>query len=155
MNNEMITALYTMMFVFVLFMGYKIFKTRKSIGEQKVEFPQKSKLLQYVLIGLLVAMMIMIPELYMKLMLMGIATYFFYASYEKISFSDTGIYFNGRFDDWEDIKQWTFDKKDQLVLSTSKGGNTGQRALPVRPEDKDAINKVIRSYKSKKKNRKS
>ncbi len=151
-SNDMILAIYTMMFVFVLYMSYKIFNIRKQISGERKNFSQKSKILQYVLIGLLLAMIFMVEGLYLKILLLGISTYFVYNSTEKITLSESGIYFNGRLEAWDNIKQWTFnDKTGQLVVTVNSPRPGTTVAFPTKLEDKEEINKTIRQYKSKKK----
>lgn len=150
-SNDLILAIYTMMFVFVLYMSYKIFNVRKQITGERKNFTQKGKILQYVLIGLLLAMIFMVEGLYLKLLLLGISTYFVYNSTEKITISESGIYFNGRLEAWDNIKQWTFNEKTgQLVVTVNspRAGNTVM--FPTKTEDKDEINKLIRQHKKKK-----
>lgn len=154
-SDEMILALYTIMFAFVVYMSYKTFTIRKDIKGEQITFNQKPKILQYILVGLLLAMIFMVQGIYLKIILLGISTYFVYNSTEKISFSEHGIYHNGRLEAWDDIKQWQFDdKKDTLIVHTSKKKPNNVRIYPTRKEDKDEINKTIRKFKQKKNRKK-
>lgn len=154
-QNDIILMLYTMMFAFVCYTAYKIFIAKKQIQGEQDLFPQHKRILQYVLVGLLMSMILMVEGMYFKLMLAGITTYFVYNLFEQISFSDTGVYFNGKITEWNDIKQWSFSPKNgNLILALNNPKPNDVRVIPTRAEDQDAVNKVMRTRKSKKRAKK-
>ncbi|MDO5717481.1 MAG: DUF5673 domain-containing protein [Tissierellia bacterium] len=151
-QSDIILALYTMLFAFVCYTGYKIFQVRKNISHQQHLFSQRPRILHYILIGLLISMIFLVDGLYLRLILTGISIYFIYNATERISISESGIYHNGKLDSWKEVKQWSFDeKKENLIIQTSHPKPNNIRVYPTRKEDRQNINMLIRNYKQKKK----
>lgn len=150
MPNNFIQIVYLIMFLFVLFLSYKIISTRTKLPKVQDKFKQKLNPMVVVLNLLLFVMIFTVEGIFLKFMIISIILYFLYANTEPIILTDMGIYYGGRLDGWEDIKQWAYDdKKKFLVIVLKINGRDQQRLLPVDPKEKDRIMKAIRTYKKK------
>lgn len=148
MNNDIILLFYTLMCMYVIYMGYKAFQIKRMDKEVIQTFDQQKKILIYLMMVLIVWMMFLEIQLYFKIILLIIAAYFLYVTFEKIEISNLGIYHIGRLVRWENIKKWTFDEKKGTLFITDK---TKKGLVPffTRPEDRETINALIKEHKKK------
>lgn len=151
MTDQTVTMVYTLMFVFLLFLFSKIVKTRMGLGEGQVKFRQRPKTALLVLnLGLLTAMVFIAEGLYLRTVILATIGYFLYVNREPIILSQRGLYFNGRLDRWEDLKKWSYnDDSEELDLIFKVDGRDLERLLPVDPRDKERILEEIKKYKKK------
>lgn len=151
MTDQTVTMVYTLMFVFLLFLFSKIVKTRMGLGEGQVKFRQRPKTALLVLnLGLLTAMVFIAEGLYLRTVILATICYFLYVNREPIILSQRGLYFNGRLDRWEDLKKWSYnDDSEELDLIFKVDGRDLERLLPVDPRDKERILEEIKKYKKK------
>lgn len=148
--TDLILAIYTMMLIFAVYMGYKIFKARMSIKGPRRNFYQRTKISLYILMSLLIFMIYASEGIYLKLVLVGLLIYISYTIIEKITFFDQGIYFNGTITEYKDIRSWTFNEKNSnLIVRLSAKDDI--RIYPVRKPDREEVNKIIKDHKQKSK----
>lgn len=77
---------------------------------------------------------------------------FLYLVSEKIIFSEYGIYFNGKMVLYPDIKKWQFDRTNGGLEIEIKGPKKNSyMVIPVRVDDIAEMQKILKSFKSKKK----
>src|SRR5699024_586589 len=156
-GNQFVDLIYIMFFGFTLKQVVDIVKSRKKLKTPIATFSQRPRVIAVIMAFLLlflgISFMLTNPGL-IAVICIFIGLAYSYMSVEKIMVSEEGIYFNGRFDRWDEIKQWTFDEGDKnLILKTTKPKNKETRVIPVKPEYKDILNNIIRQRKGKKKNK--
>lgn len=150
MTSTFTKAIYTIMFVFVLFLAYRIITTRLRLEDEQIKFKQKPSKALVVLTILLFVMIFTIEEIFLKVMVGSIAIYFLYANLEPIIITPQLIYHNGRADEWNKLKKWAYDDvKKNLVLQFNINGKDQYRLLPVDIKEKDRIMKTIKNIKKK------
>lgn len=138
-------------FIFACKQIYDAYKVRKTIGPVKLQVNQKRKIIILIaapgMIILGLVELIRTRSIY-AILYIFLGLVFTYLTLEKICLTDKGIYFNGRFDLWENVKKWEFSDKDTiLVLKTKNYGKENMRYIPINSEDKSVLNQFIREHK--------
>ncbi|WP_099203709.1 DUF5673 domain-containing protein [Miniphocaeibacter massiliensis] len=155
--NRIIQIIYFLMFLFILKQLYNIVNVKKSIeGKKLAVYNPKVK----IYIGLLVVALLLLGTMtlvnkdYFGIIYILTGLGFAYVYVDKVIVYETGIYYNGRLDSWNEIKKWTYDARtSNLRLETTKPGNKAYRSIPIKNEDKENILSIIRNRKNKKKNK--
>lgn len=146
MSTDIVLMLYTILAMFVLLMSYKIFKYKTGKKTILASFNQQRKITTYILLFLIVWMMFLEMGIYLKIILLIISIYFIYVGLEKVEISDQGIYHNGRFIAWDNLKKWSFDEKKGTLFTQGKDNKTNV-VFFTRIEDKEAISNLIKENK--------
>ncbi|WP_230582936.1 DUF5673 domain-containing protein [Finegoldia magna] len=74
---------------------------------------------------------------------------FIYLTFEKISFTDKGIYFNGFLAEYEDIKQWKYTKDKRFLELILKNSKANSKLIPINPSDASEMQVIIKKNKKK------
>lgn len=156
-GNQFVDLIYILFFGFTIKQVADIVKSRRKIKTPIGTFSQRPRaiaiIMAFLLLFLGISFFFTNPGV-IAFICTFIGLVYSYLAIEKIIISDEGIYFNGRFDAWDEIKQWEFQDNDKnLVLLTTKPNTKETRIIPIKPEDKVVINNLIRQRKSKKKNK--
>ena len=155
---EMLDFIYILILGFELSVASKIYKNFKKTGANSVEFKQRNKNLLSITAFLLVVVSAINMFYSVNLassIYMAVGAVFLYIAYmQRIVIGDEGIFSNGKFDTWKNVKQWGFDKnRKYLNLSVMSNGKFSVRMISIRPQDAEKINEIVRKYKNKKKNK--
>ena len=140
-------------FIFIVLQIVNGIKNRKKLEAPIVFFNQRTSILMAISSGALLALglLYILQEVNVTsviYVLLGLA--FIYMAYERFAMGINGIYFKGNLFTWYEIKKWRFEKEDKfLVLEIQKNGKRLDRMIPIRPEDKDGLHKIIRRNKKK------
>ena len=140
-------------FIFIVLQIVNGIKNRKKLEAPIVFFNQRTSILMAISSGALLALglLYILQEVNVTsviYVLLGLA--FIYMAYERFAMGINGIYFKGNLFTWNEIKKWRFEKEDKfLVLEIQKNGKRLDRMIPIRPEDKDGLHKIIRRNKKK------
>ena len=150
MTNRTIKTIYSIMFVFVLYHTYKIITSRIKLSKDQLKFKQKKNLMLILLNFLLIVMIFLAKDWYLRIIILGMSIYFLYINTEPIIFTEKGIYHNGRTDGWENLKKWAYDDSSKgLIIQVKKDGRDQQRLLPIDPKEKEIALEKVREHKKK------
>lgn len=152
-GGSLVLGIYTVMGLFTMYMLFNTIMVRKKLKKAIKVFDPRFKILQSILIAMLLYMSFFTKSLYLKIVVIFIALFFTYMSFERIRITEDGIYYNGRLDKWEDIDRWEFHPKGNLMLTILRGKSS--RVIPFKVEDKSEADKIIKEYKSAKKKEKN
>lgn len=156
--EQILQIVYFLMFLFIAKQIYNIITTKRNIDSKIIStYAPKSKVLIGAISGMLVVLGIMTiyTKNYFGIIYLLTGLGFIYMFTEKITVYELGIYYNGRFDNWDEIKKWFYnDATKTLELATTKQGNKANRSIPVKPEDKDELLTIIKGKKNRKGKRK-
>ena len=77
-----------------------------------------------------------------------LAILFIITTNEKMFITEDGIFDQGTYIKWDELKKWGFDlKNSELVLKSKIGYEEKVNYVKVKEEDVDEINELIRKYK--------
>lgn len=152
-------GIFEILFILVLlFVGkqmYDGYKNRKKLQEPIQGFSQRIRIMMAISSGALFALgvfYLIVDFNLMAIVYVALGIAFIYLTYEKILVGSNGIYYNGKLTLWSDIKQWGFGEDGKFLhLQVIDKGKKAARMIPVRPEDQESINALIRQYKKRKK----
>lgn len=155
--TQVLQVLYVIILLFILKQIYNAINTKRRIdGKIIAVYMPKSRVVMAIAAGLLAMMgaFSVFAKDYFGLVYIAAGLGFGYLTMEKILVYDTGLYYSGRFDKWEDIKKWSYDNSANLLeIETTRLGNKANRTIPLKFEDKDEILTIIKSKKNKKKSK--
>lgn len=153
--NQILKIVYAIFLVYILKQIYSIIKVRKEVKSDVLAYyAPKTRMLSTILAVLLVLLggITIATKDYFGIVFILIGIGFGYINMEKVIVYNTGLYFNGRMDTWDEVKQWQYnDKTNNLELRTSKIGAKENRFIPIKPEDRDELLTIIKNIKRKKK----
>ena len=150
--KNVINVMYILILLFGLKQMYNVYMVKKNIGRVIKNFNQRKRLLMIiasysiVVLGFLYLYQqkTLFPLIYI---LLGVI--FIYLTFEKISFTEKGIYFNGSLVEYEDIKQWKYSKDKKFLELTMKNGRATNKLIPINPSDASEMQIIIKKNKKK------
>lgn len=154
-EQNIFEILFILVLLFVIKQMYDGFKNRKKLEEPVQAFPQRIRIMMAISSGALFALGVfyMIVDFnFMAVIYVALGVAFIYLTYEKILIGSNGIYYNGKLTYWTDVKQWGFgEDKKFLHMQIIDKGKKAARMIPIRPDDHETINTLIREHKKRKK----
>ncbi len=150
--QKVINIMYILILLFGLKQMYNVYKVKRNIGTVIKRFEQRKRILMMiasyaiVVLGLiyLYQQKTVFPLIYV---LLGVI--FIYLTFEKIAFTEKGIYFNGFLAKYEDIKQWKYSKDNKFLELTMKNSNATNKIIPINPKDASEMQLIIKRNKKK------
>ncbi|WP_297813149.1 DUF5673 domain-containing protein [uncultured Finegoldia sp.] len=150
--KNVINVMYILILLFGLKQMYNVYMVKKNIGRVIKNFNQRKRLLMIiasysiVVLGFLYLYQqkTLFPLIYI---LLGVI--FIYLTFEKISFTEKGIYFNGSLAEYEDIKQWKYSKDKKFLELTMKNARATNKLIPINPSDASEMQIIIKKNKKK------
>ena len=152
LDDKMIAIIYLVLAAFFMYQFYKGYKAKKKLAEPKYAFSRTPKKLNLALVGCIVvfAVLTIISKAYISgAAMLLLAVFFFLSLKEKIFVAGNGIYGDGAFYPWEELRKWGWDKENgDLVLLLKKHGKPEEnRVIRVGQENMVAVNDRIREFK--------
>ncbi|MDO5754617.1 MAG: DUF5673 domain-containing protein [Tissierellia bacterium] len=152
-GNTILDLMFILVLVFAGKQLYNVYKSKSNLSKVIAKFPQRKKSIMLFASSALIILGIVyftqnpgiIGAVYI---LLGIV--FLFLTSEKIVFTEDGVYFNGKYDSYKEIRKWAFDDKEKtLYLTIKERGKELNRIIPINPEDKIMIHEIIKSKKKK------
>ncbi len=82
------------------------------------------------------------------ILMVTLAVLFIITTNEKMFITEDGIFDQGTYIKWDELKKWGFDlKNSELVLKSKIGYEEKVNYVKVKEDDVDEINELIRKYK--------
>ena len=138
--QNVINVMYILILLFGLKQMYNVYKVKKNIGRVIKNFNQRKRILMMVASYSIVVLGLIY-------ILLGVI--FIYLTFEKISFTDKGIYFNGFLAEYEDIKQWKYSKDKRFLELILKNSKANSKLIPINPSDASEMQVIIKKNKKK------
>lgn len=154
-NQGQLNLIYMLYGGLILFFLYRMFKNsreRKKVkGNQIREFNKTYSKWIYILGGLIVVFGVMniIAKQYLAGALMIILVLVLLLDQmDKILISEEGIYGQGTYIEWHELKKWAYNENTKdLNLITKAGGQEKNNVMKVDDKNLHEINDLIRKYK--------
>ena len=150
--QNIINVMYILILLFGLKQMYNVYKVKKNIGRVIKNFNQRKRVLMMVasysivILGLLYLYQ---QKTWFPLIYILLGVIFIYLTFEKISFTDKGIYFNGFLAEYEDIKQWKYSKDKRFLELILKNSKANSKLIPINPSDASEMQVIIKKNKKK------
>lgn len=151
-GNSFGLFLYGALFLFMLYNFIKGHRAKKHIKGERYEYDlqsRKSVLVLVVLVAVLGGVNIYTGNLLVGALMIGIAILFFLQTREKAVVSESGIYADGQYYSWDDVKRWGWDKqRGDLVVQTKEFGKQAENHyMRIGIDHMVDINNRIRQFK--------
>ncbi|MDY6065291.1 MAG: DUF5673 domain-containing protein [Finegoldia sp.] len=153
--ETVLNIIYIFILIYTVIQLYKVVTVKSRVGKVLDTFSQKPRTIMIIasaaLIVLGVVNIIQTRQM-ISLIYIFMGGVFLYLVTEKIIFSEYGIYFNGKMVLYEEIKKWQFDRVNGgLEIEIKSLNKSSYMLIPVKVEDIGQMQKIIKSFKSKKK----